>query len=189
MIGTRYHFEGKDKQGKPIIIDLANLDSIDGRMRVYPYELMIMRPNGTEIAYSTHRTLAEAAKAYENSITLYALKEGENAPLKGKYAKLRDDLKAALAVAEQSAENVEDSGTCNMDACAVYLPRWRASLVEQAAQKAGTGCGDWTLFGKKLYVFFPRVSGQAYRREVAAEAMTAEMKRRGYDAFNYQAMD
>ena len=189
MIGTRYHYEGKDKQGKPIIIDLADLNSIDGMKREYPYELMIMRANGTEIACSTHRTLAEAAKAYENSIALYALKKGENPPLTGKYAKLRDDLCAALSAGEQAAANVEDSGTCNMDACAVYLPRWRASLVEQAAKEAGTGCGDWTLFGRKQYVFFPRVSGQAYRREVAAEAMTAEMKRRGYDAFNYQAMD
>ena len=189
MIGTNYHFEGRDKQGKAIIIDLADLNSIDGGNRQYPYELIVMRPRGAEIASSTHRTLTEAAKAYEHAVTLYALKDGKNAPLTGKYAKLRDDLRKALAIGEQAAAAVEDSGTCNMDACALFLPRWREALVEQAAEEAGTGCSSWTLWGKKRYVFFPRVAGQADKREIAARRMTEEMQRRGYEAFNYCAMD
>ena len=181
MIDSKYHFEGRDKSGKPIIIDIAD---IGGR-----YEVMALRLNGSEIACGVYRDLTDAIHAYDNMKILYALREGEDAPLTGKYAKLRDDLNAALEAAKQAALDVDDGGTCNLDAAALSLPRWRKSLVEQAAKEAGTGCFSWQSFGGLRYVFTtPRV-GQAHRNEVAAETMTSELSRRGYDAFCYQQMD
>ena len=183
MINGEYHYNGVDKDGYAIIIDIADLTGYGD------YEVMAMRNKGAEIACECYQTLDEAVKSYNAMIDRYALKYGENPPLKGKYAKLRDDLKAALAVAEQAGAEVDDSGTCNMDAASLALPRWREAIVEQAAEEAGTGCFKWESFGGGRYVFIPRVAGQAYKREIAAEAMTAELKRRGYDAFTYCQMD
>ena len=104
--------------------------------------------------------------------------------------RLRDDLRKALeagAAAEQ--ENPEDGGTCNFDSAALYLPRWNACKVEQAAKEAGTACSTWHLFGTKHFVFCPRTAAQANARSRNAEAMTQALKAMGYDAIDYCQMD
>lgn len=179
MIGTNYHTERKYK-GKGIIIDIA---AIGNR-----YEVMTLYAGtGRELAVKTCDTLPEAVQAYEEMLDAYP---ESAAPLTGKYAALRDDLKAAMESARNAAAAVpHDSGTCNMDAAALHLPRWKSELVRQAAEEAGTHASDWTLFGKRYYVFHtPRV-GQALKNEVAAEAMTAALASKGYDAFNYCQAD
>ena len=143
MIDGKYHFEGRDKNGRKIIIDISR--ECGGAC----YEVMALYTNGNEIASGIYYNLDAAERAYNNMITLYALRDDENPPLKGKYATLRDDLRAALKIAEEAAAAVEDSGTCNMDAAAIRLPRWRESLVEQAAEEAGTGCFKWESFAHR----------------------------------------
>lgn len=111
-------------------------------------------------------------------------------PLTGKYAKLRDDLKAALAAGRAvEDDDPEDGGACNFDAASLLLPRWKEALVEQAAEEAGTGCFTWSLFGKKRFVFRPNTNGQANARSRNAEAMTDALARMGYQAFCYQQLD
>ena len=71
--------------------------------------------------------------------------------LTGKYAQLRDAIRAALMQGEIAEEVVYrqhgDGGPCNFDSPTLYLPSWKRELVEQAAKEAGTHCwklsGDW----------------------------------------------
>ncbi len=129
-------------------------------------------------------------EARENHAAMLEKFSGQpDAPLTGKYAKLRDDLKAALSVGLSAAQRYEDTGTCNFDAPALKLPRWNSNKIEQAAREAGTRCFDWELWGTRRWVFGTPSVGQARRNEEAAEAMTAFLAARGYDAFCYQAMD
>lgn len=181
MIDNKYRFEGRDKNGRKIIIDISREGSA--------YEVMALYPNGTEIASGIYHTLDEAERAYHNMITLYALRDGENPPLKGKYAKLRDDLKAAREKALQAVEGEDDGGTCNLDAPALYLPRWNTALVEQAAKEAGGSCFIHRMCGGRYVVFSTPNVGQANRNTIAAEAMTAELSARGYDATTYYRID
>ena len=112
-----------------------------------------------------------------------------NTPLTGKYAQLRDDLRAACELTAH-LENTEDGGTCNFDAPTIHLPRWNSEKIKQAAREAGVGAFKWTWGSTTLGWVFPvRSSGQANRRSRRAEAVSAELKRRGYDAGMYCAMD
>lgn len=111
------------------------------------------------------------------------------ADLKGKYAKLAEDLRAALECGMAAErENPEDGGTCNFDAASICLPRWRKELVKQAAKEAGTVCRTWNCAGTR-YVFQPRTKGQANARCRNAKAMTRALHEMGYDAMCYYAMD
>ena len=134
-----------------------------------------------------------AAEAIAQDVTTEARQAAQQAaakPLTGKYAKLRDDLKAALAAGRTvEDDDPEDGGACNFDAASLLLPRWKEALVEQAAQEAGTGCFTWSLFGKKRFVFRPNTNGQANARSRNAEAMTDALARMGYQAFCYQQLD
>ena len=112
----------------------------------------------------------------------------ESDALKGKYAKLRDDLIIALAAAKE-ADASEDGGTCNHDAPSICLPRWIEAKVEQAAREAGTSCFKWGLFGGARYVFNPMSSGQGNRRCRASEAMCKALESAGYQVTEYCAMD
>lgn len=105
--------------------------------------------------------------------------------LAGKYAKLRDDLRAAFAETEE-LEQTEDGGTCNFDAPVVYLPRWRGKDVEQAAKEAGGGAWKWRGGG---YCISFRGSGQGNRRTRRAEAIREALAARGYETAMYYAMD
>lgn len=108
--------------------------------------------------------------------------------LTGRYKKLAEDLKAALSYGLEHMGN-DDGGTSNFDAPTLYLPRWNGKLVEAAAKVAGTGCFVWKAFNKSYFVFSVPGTGQGYTRTNAAEAMSAYLKERGYDAGMYYQMD
>ncbi len=174
MINGKYHFEDAK-----VIIDIAEFFS--------KFEVMKLRKrDGEELKSYTTSDFDVAENVYNQMV-----KEHTETvkPLSGKYAKLRDDLKAALVAAKEAAENVDDGGTCNCDAAALFLPRWNESLVEQAAKEAGTSVFSWRIFGGRRFVFNPYVQGQARKREHAAEAMTASLAAAGYSAFCYQQAD
>lgn len=127
-------------------------------------------------------------KAYMKK-NMYARFPNMRPPLTGKYAKLRDDLLAVYAETEY-LENTEDGGTCNFDAPTLDLPRWNADKIKQAAKEAGGSAFKWTWGTVTMgWVFSPRSSGQANRRTRRAEAISAALKRRGYNAGMYCAMD
>lgn len=183
------HYEGQDNSGRPIIIDAAELSPSH-------FEIMAMRP-GTwdELDAQTVHTIPDAEAAYKAMMARYVDPKPKTNPkptpaLTGKYAKLRDDLRQALAAGRAAEEaNPEDGGTCNFDACRLYLPRWIAAKVEQAAEEAGTSCFVWRLFGGSRYVFAPNSHAQANARSRNAEAMTKALRDLGYDALDYCAMD
>ena len=175
MINNKYHFEDKR-----VIIDIAEISS--GR-----YEVMKLRTSdGEELESYTTCDFDVAANVYNKMVQEHTETVKS---LSGKYAKLRDDLKTALSAARSAANSVEDTGTCNMDAASIVLPRWNDKLVQQAAKEAGTTAFKWHCFGQTRYVFGPCVPGQAHKRERAAEAMTASLASLGYDTFCYQQMD
>lgn len=190
MIDNKYHFDGRDKSGKPIIIDIANLTAMDGRKRTLPFEVMSLnKRTGMDFSRVACATLEEAIPVYESMIDAYALKDNERPPLTGKYAKLRDDLKAAYSETAH-LENTEDDGTCNFDSPVLHLDRWNADKIEQAAKEAGGYATKWTS-GRMVmgWVFSPNSSGQGNRRTRRAEAISAAMKARGYSAGMYYQMD
>lgn len=179
MIGTRYNTETYYK-GKKLIIDLADLGG--------EYETIAMRPDGTDLDMSRFKVFEDAVDHYNKLVERYS--ESAEKPLTGRYAKLRDDLKKALAIGVQAEkENPEDGGTCNFDAVAIHLPRWRVALVEQAAKEAGTRCFDWKLYGHKHIVFAPDTNAQANARSRNAEAMENALRDMGYTVMSYAQMD
>ncbi len=177
------HYEGPGRHGAHITVDAAEMTA--GR-----FEIVALRADGVEIATKAVDGIHAAHLAYADFIRRFVTPEPAPAPLAGKYAQLRDDIRAALE-AGRAAEDAdpEDGGTCNMDAAAVALPRWKESLVKQAAKEAGTGCFVWKLYGGKMYVFIPNSGGQGNARSRNAEAMTAAFRRMGYDAIDYCQMD
>lgn len=167
--------------GRRVVLDTAE---------IYPgeFETMIYYPdNMDEVDSMESHSKDEALKDFKTLRYAYP-PDGE--ALTGRYAKLRDDLKKALAagVAAEAADP-EDGGTCNFDSAALYLPRWNARKVEQAAKEAGTRCSDWSLYGQKHFVFCPITHAQANARSRNAEAVTAALKAMGYEAIDYCQMD
>lgn len=153
------------------------------------YETMLLYPNGHEIAYRTARTEADAIADFDELLTAYPAdtKPAAPKPLTGKYAKLRDDLIKAHAIALDAAAQVDDGGTCNLDAPSLLLPRWQSAKVKQACKEAGGDYFRWSCSNR--YVICLRLPGQAYKRETAAEAMTKALSDMGYDALTYCAID
>ena len=175
MINGKYHYEDKK-----VVIDAAYIGG--GQIEV----LKFTQDGEKELeCYRTYDP-AVAENVFNKMVSEHTQQE---APLTGKYAKLRDDLKAAIAAGYSAAAAVEDTGTCNLDAASLYLPRWNQKLVDRAAREAGTRCFSWHLFGCKRYVFHTPNVGQARKNEEAAEAMTKFLEAAGYDAFCYQQMD
>lgn len=154
---------------------------------IYPgeYETMLASPDFSE-EYAVMRTTSES-QALTNHKHLW--KQYHVAPLTGKYAKLAEDLAEAAREAEKIAGILEDGGSCNFDACKLYLPGWNSKKVEQAARSAGVGCFVYSLWGTKSFVFPIRVPAQADARSAAAEAMRDCLNARGYDAAMYYQMD
>lgn len=176
------HYEGPSRDRGDIIIDAAEITP--GH-----FEVMVL-DQVDEVEVATASSAEAARRAYRRFMRKYVEPEREPRPLAGKYAKLRDDLKKALAAGvEAEKADPDDWGTCNLDATALVLPLWSEKLVERAAKEAGTGCFTWTLFGCRHFVFIPNTRGQAYARTRNAEAMTREMRRLGYDATDYSQMD
>ena len=163
-MNTIKHTEYK-YNGRRVILDTCEL--APGK-----YETMLLYPNGHEIDCRTARTEADAIADFDELLTAYPAdtKPAAPKPLTGKYAKLRDDLIKAHAVALDAAAQVEDGGTCNLDAPSLLLPRWQSAKVKQACEEAG---GDYFRWGySNRYVICLRLPGQAYKRETAAEVMT-----------------
>lgn len=180
-MNTIKHTEYKHN-GRRVILDTCEL--APGK-----YETMLLYPNGYEIACRTARTESDAIADFDELLTAYPAdtKPAAPKPLTGKYAKLRNDLIKAHAVALDAAAQVEDGGTCNLDAPSLLLPRWQSAKVKQACEEAG---GDYFRWGySNRYVICLRLPGQAYKRETAAEAMTKALSDMGYDALTYCAID
>lgn len=178
---TIKHTEYKHN-GRRVILDTCEL--APGK-----YETMLLYPNGHEIDCRTARTEADAIADFDKLLTAYPAdtKPAAPKPLTGKYAKLRDDLIKAHAIALDAAAQVEDGGTCNFDAPSLLLPRWQSAKVKQACEEAG---GDYFRWGySKRYVICLRLPGQAKKRETAAKSMTKALTAMGYDALTYCAID
>lgn len=126
----------------------------------------------------------ESAVAHFNRIK----KQYHIPELTGRYKKLAEDLKAALAYGREHM-GTDDGGTSNFDAPTLRLPRWNKKLVEASAKTAGVGCFIWNLCGCKSYVFSIPGVGQGYTRTKAAEAMSTHLKELGYDAGMYYQVD
>lgn len=156
--------------------------------------MLLARSSGQEYASARAATEAEALAAYDK-IRAAHLPDNERsadkpAPLTGRYAQLRDDLRAALQAGRAAEEaDPEDGGSSNFDSASLYLPRWNKAKVEQAAKEAGTGCFTWKLFGQLRYVFRPDTHSQGNARSRNAEAMTAALCGMGYDACDYCQAD
>ena len=167
--------------GRRVILDTCEL--APGK-----YETMLLYPNGHEIDCRTARTEADAIADFDKLLAAYPAdtKPAAPKPLTGKYAKLRDDLIKAHAIALDAAAQVEDGGTCNLDAPSLLLPRWQSAKVKQACEEAG---GDYFRWGySNRYVICLQLPGQAYKRETAAEVMTKALADMGYDALTYCAI-
>lgn len=177
------HYEGPGRHGNHLTIDAAEI-------RPGCFEIAVLDAFGDDIEIKQTDTLEEAEAIYNSFYRRYILPEKPAAPLTGKYAKLRDDLKAALQAGRNAeAANREDGGACNFDSAAINLFRWQGKKVEQAAKEAGTNCFKWNLYGQTRYVFSPDSMAQANARSRNAEAMTAALRSMGYDAMDYCAMD
>ena len=107
-----------------------------------------------------------------------------------KYEALTEALKKAVAAGQEAIDrNPEDGGTCNFDAPAIALPRWKEEEVKAAARAAGVGCFTWKFYPEKLFVFPLRIGGQGNSRTRAAEAAERSLKADGYNATMYYQMD
>lgn len=85
------------------------------------------------------QTEAEAVEEFERLRKEWHHPEAMPAELKGRYRKLAEDLKAALAYGLERKGD-DDGGTSNLDAPSIHLPRWEQKKVEAAAEYAGLGC-------------------------------------------------
>lgn len=174
----------------PLIIDTALLP-----WGSKPYETMALRPGGAELEAVRSATREEAEQAHRLMLAKYTApapkKDAPKAPSKltGKYAKLRDDLKAALEQTAHIEQDEDDGGTCNFDSPSLRLPRWNGKLIEQAAKEAGSSAFKWDLYGNIRWVFNPCSSGQGNRRSRRAEAITKVLRAMGYDAIDYCQAD
>lgn len=169
--------------GRRVILDTCELASNH-------YETMLLYPNGHEVTSRTARTEADAIADFNDLLTAYPAdtKPAAPKPLTGKYAKLRDDPRKVYEIGKAAAAQVEDGGTCNFDAPSLLLPRWQSAKIKQACEEAGCGCFERKCFNRRWVICF-RISGQAYKRETAAESMTKALAAMGYDALTYCAMD
>lgn len=151
------------------------------------YEVMLLNPRtGQEIDSARTSTEADAIIQFDHLKRLYHHSEPI---LKGRYKKLAEHLKAALAYGLERAGD-DDGGTSNFDASSISLSRWEQKKVEAAAKTAGLGYFVWNLWGSKSYVFpIQRGVGQGNTRTRAAEAMRKYLKDLGYDATIYCQVD
>ncbi|MCM1296361.1 MAG: hypothetical protein NC311_12550 [Muribaculaceae bacterium] len=171
-------------QGRPVILDAARIGS--------QIEIMLMSSDGgREYACEYATDDGAALRTFDRIRATYPpdAEQPAPAPLSGKYAKLRDDLKAVHKIGLEAANGSDDGGTCNFDAPALFLPRWNNTKLEQACKEAGAGCYKWRLFGTIMTVISFPIPGQANKRTTAAEAMTKALQEMGYAAYTYFQAD
>lgn len=176
------NYEGKSNDGREIIIDAAEIET--GK-----FEIMVMTPSGHEIETRFAYSVEDAKEDFDQLMQKHVISKPEPKPveLKGRYVKLRDDLEKAIAVGRSAEDlNPEDGGTCNFDAPAINLPRWKIEAVEEAAKAAGSGCFRWR---PGCYVFRINSGAQGNARSRNAEAVCNELRKMGYDAHMYYEMD
>ena len=177
MINGKYHVSIK-WHGDDVLVDAAE---INGK-----YEVMVLDRHGNDYECEVVDTLGEAEESFMRMVRKYS---GEPSVLKGRYAKLRDDLKRALASgAEEEKAYKYDLGTCNFDATGVCLRNWKHDLVRQAAKEAGTTAYTWEL-GAGWWVFNPITHSQGSARTRNAETVTALMGGSGYRVCGYYETD
>jgi len=104
-------------RGRRVILDTSQLSP-------NIYETMLYRASdGLDIDSATAATEEEAREQYKKIRAAYPSDEERDAvpaPLKGKYAKLRHDLKKALEAGCAAEDaNPDDGGTCNFDSSAL----------------------------------------------------------------------
>lgn len=180
---TGLHYTGPGRHGNQITIDAAELSP-------GIFDVVVLRSDGLDMESKRATSREDAEKIYNDLYRRYVLPEKPPAPLTGKYAQLRDDLKKALETGRAAEDaDPEDGGTCNRDSASLSLPRWNVAKVEQAAKEAGTRCFIWTVFNSRHFVFAPNTRSQANARSRNAEAMTAVLRSMGYDAMDYCQMD
>lgn len=169
--------------GRLMTLDASKLE--EGK-----YEVMLLNwRTGDELDVVMTATEAGALEEFERLRKRWHHPEAMPAELKGRYKKLAEDLKAALAYGLERKGD-DDGGTSNFDAPSLHLPGWTRKKVEAAAEYAGLGCFTWNLWGSKSYVFsIRRGVGQGYTRSRAAEAMREYLKGLGYDASTYCQAD
>ncbi len=174
------------KNGRIYTLDAAKLGPDE-------YEVMLFNPRtGDEVDSATVSTEADAILQFERLRAKYhhpAKAAPAEVVLKGRYKKLAEDLKEALAYGLERKGD-DDGGTSNFDAPSLHLPGWERKKVEAAAKAAGLGCFIWNLWGSKSYVFpIQEGVGQGYTRTKATEAMQEFLKNRGYDGMTYCQAD
>jgi hypothetical protein len=178
MIGRSIMQDKLSYKGRALIISTVELFDC--------FETIAMRTDGTEVECSHSECEDAAILEHKRMRNKYAAP----APLSGKYAKLRDDIKTALAIGRAAEDaNPEDGGTCNFDSPALYLPRWNGRLVAQAAKEAGSGAFEWKGYGGRRYVLRPDSFAQANARSRNAEAAAKALSALGYDCMMYYQMD
>lgn len=165
--------------GRAMILDASKLE--EGK-----YEVMLFDPKtGNEVDSATTSTEEDAMLQFERLEKMYHTPGVMPAELKGRYKKLAEDLKAALAYGLERKGD-DDGGTCYGKAPSLLLPRWGRKKVEAAAEYAGFKCFIWNSCGIKFYVFPIRQDiGQGYARTRAAEAMCEYLKGLGYNALTF----
>ena len=102
-------------------------------------------------------------------------------------------LAGVLKIANEqaiAASTGDDSGTCNLDAVVIKLPRWKDSEIEELKQISGlrisgTLSGMWR--GYRFIGF--TTYGQADEKTRMLEAAHKVMKAAGYDVYMYYQMD
>ena len=100
------------------------------------YEVMLFNPKtGEEVASTRTSTEADAILQFDRMKRLYHHKE---IVLKGRYKKLAEDLREALAYGLERKGD-DDGGTSNFDAPSLHLPGWERKKVEAAAKASGLG--------------------------------------------------
>ncbi len=181
------------KRDEAIRLNNGRIYTLDAaKIGTNEYEVMLFNPKtGDEVDSATATTEADAILQFERLRKKYHHpKEGQaEVVLKGRYKKLAEDLKEALAYGLEH-KGTDDGGTSNFDAPSLHLPGWERKKVEAAAKAAGLECFIWNLWGSKSYVFPIREGvGQGYTRTKAAEAMQEFLKRRGYDGTTYCQAD
>jgi hypothetical protein len=144
------------------------------------FESMALYEDGTEIDSFISHSEEEAAKAHKTLKDKYR-------PLPAKYAKLRDDIKEALAVGQEAERiNPRDRGACNFDSPCIYLHRWNRNYTERAVEEAGSHGFYSNLHG---FVFSPLTTAQAEARTTNAKAVSAFLKQKGYTVSVYYRLD
>ena len=110
------HYCGPDSAGRPIIVDVAEITA--GH-----FEIAAVWGNGDEIESDEVEDIDTARRLYSellHKLTAPKPQQAAAKPLTGKYAKLRDDLKAALAAGRTvEDDDPEDGGACNFDAASL----------------------------------------------------------------------